>query len=123
MEGVNDWESSLIESGIHLIKLWFSITEEKQKERFKLRQTSPLKFWKFSPNDAKVLTKYDLITQYKIQMFNKTSTRKAPWIIINSNDKKLGRLNAIRYVLSQFRYPEKIEEVCEWYPEIVTVLK
>jgi polyphosphate kinase 2 (PPK2 family) len=113
----------LIESGIHLIKLWFSITEEKQKERFKLRQTSPLKFWKFSPNDAKVLTKYDLITQYKIQMFNKTSTRKAPWIIINSNDKKLGRLNAIRYVLSQFRYPEKIEEVCEWYPEIVTVLK
>ena len=123
MGGVNDWESSLIESGIHLIKLWFSITEEKQKERFKLRQTSPLKFWKFSPNDAKVLTKYDLITQYKIQMFNKTSTRKAPWIIINSNDKKLGRLNAIRYVLSQFRYPEKQQEVCEWYPEIVTVLK
>ena len=123
MDGVNDWESSLIESGIHLIKLWFSITEEKQKERFKLRQTSPLKFWKFSPNDAKVLTKYDLITQYKIQMFNKTSTRKAPWIIINSNDKKLGRLNAIRYVLSQFRYPEKQQEVCEWYPEIVTVLK
>jgi polyphosphate kinase 2 len=123
MEGVNDWEASLIDSGIHLIKLWFSITEEKQKERFKLRQTSPLKFWKFSPNDAKVLTKYDLITQYKIQMFNKTSTRKAPWIIVNSNDKKIGRLNAIRYVLSQFRYPEKIEEVCEWYPEIITVLK
>jgi hypothetical protein len=123
MEGVNDWEASLIDSGIHLIKLWFSITEEKQKERFKLRQTSPLKFWKFSPNDAKVLTKYDLITQYKIQMFNKTSTRKAPWIIVNSNDKKIGRLNAIRYVLSQFRYPEKIEEVCEWYTEIITILK
>jgi polyphosphate kinase 2 len=123
MDGVNDWESSLIESGIHLIKLWFSITEEKQKERFKLRQTNPLKFWKFSPNDAKVLTKYDLITQYKIQMFNKTSTRKAPWVIVNSNDKKIGRLNAIRYVLSQFRYPEKIEEVCEWYPEIITILK
>ena len=123
MEGVNDWEASLVDSGIHLIKLWFSITEEKQKERFKLRQTNPLKFWKFSPNDAKVLTKYDLITQYKIQMFNKTSTRKAPWVIVNSNDKKIGRLNAIRYVLSQFRYPEKIEEVCEWYPEIITILK
>ncbi len=123
MDGVNDWESSLIDSGIHLIKLWFSITEEKQKERFKLRQSNPLKFWKFSPNDAKVLTKYDLITQFKIQMFNKTSTRKAPWIIVNSNDKKLGRLNAIRYVLSQFKYPEKDEKVCEWYPEIVTILK
>lgn len=123
MDGVNDWESSLIESGIHLVKLWFSITEDKQKERFKSRQTSPLKFWKFSPNDAKVLTKYDLITKYKIQMFNKTSTRKAPWIIVNFNDKKLGRLNAIRYVLSQFKYPEKQQEVCEWYPEIVTVLK
>jgi polyphosphate kinase 2 len=123
MEGVNNWEASLVDSGIHLIKLWFSITEEKQKERFALRQTNPLKFWKFSPNDAKVLTKYDLITQYKIQMFNKTSTRKAPWIIVNSNDKKIGRLNAIRYVLSKFRYPDKVEEVCQWYPEVVTILK
>ena len=64
-----------------------------------------------------------MITQYKNQMFNKTSSSKCPWIVINSNDKKIGRLNAIRYALSKFNYPEKNKEAIEWYPEVVTVLK
>lgn len=123
MEKVLPWEENLVDSGIILIKFWFSITEEKQRERFKLRQTNPLKFWKFSPNDARVVDKYEMITQYKNQMFNKTSSSKCPWIVINSNDKKIGRLNAIRYALSKFNYPEKNKEAIEWYPEVVTVLK
>lgn len=123
MEKVLPWEESLVDSGIILIKFWFSITEEKQKERFKLRQTNPLKFWKFSPNDARVVDKYDLITNYKNQMFNRTSSSKCPWIVVNSNDKKIGRLNAIRYALSVLNYPEKNKEAIEWYPEVITVLK
>jgi len=62
MESVNDWEESLINDGIILVKFWFSITKEKQQKRFELRQKSPLKYWKFSPNDAKVVDKWDLIT-------------------------------------------------------------
>jgi polyphosphate kinase 2 len=123
MAKVLPWEESLVDSGIILIKFWFSITEEKQKERFKLRQTNPLKFWKFSPNDARVIDKYDLITNYKNQMFRETASRKCPWVVVNSNDKKVGRLNAIRFALSQFRYPEKNADILEWYPEVVTVLK
>lgn len=123
MEKVNDWEAGLINSGVKIIKLWFSITQDKQKERFLFRQTNPYKFWKFSPNDAKVVDKYDLVTYYKIQMFNHTSTRKCPWVTINSNDKKIARLNAIKYVLSKFEYPGKIEENLNWQPEIVTVIR
>lgn len=122
MEGVNNWESSMIDQGITIIKLWFSITQEKQIERFLFRQTSPYKFWKFSPNDARVVDKYDLITKYKIQMFNTTSTRKCPWVTINSNDKKLARLNAIKYVLSKFNYYDKLEDRLDWRSQIVTVL-
>lgn len=122
MDGVNDWESSMVDRGVTIIKLWFSITQEKQIERFLFRQTSPYKFWKFSPNDAKVVDKYDLITKYKIQMFNTTSTRKCPWVTINSNDKKLARLNAIKYVLSKFNYYDKFEDRLDWRSQIVTVL-
>ena len=78
IENVSDWEESLIKSGLKLIKFWFSITKEKQQLRFQLRQQSPLKYWKFSPNDAKVVDKWDIITKYKNQMFNKTSTRLSP---------------------------------------------
>jgi polyphosphate kinase 2 (PPK2 family) len=56
-------------------------------------------------------------------MFNKTSTRLSPWIIINSNDKKIGRLNAMRYALSAIDYDDKNPEMSEYYPEVVNVLK
>lgn len=123
IENVLDWEESLIDDGLILIKFWFSITKEKQLKRFDLRKTSPLKYWKFSPNDAKVVDKWDIISKYKNQMFNMTSSSRSPWIIINSNDKKIGRLNAMRYVISVIDYEDKNEEVSNWYPEVVNVLK
>ncbi len=123
MDNVVNWEENLIKNGFTLIKFWFSITKEKQIKRFELRQQSPLKYWKFSPNDAKVLDKWEIISNYKTQMFNKTSSRMSPWVIINSNDKKIGRLNAIRYVLSVIPYENKNESLCKYYPEVVNVLK
>jgi len=123
MGNVLDWEESLIKSGTILIKFWFSITQEKQIKRFDFRKESPLKYWKFSPNDAKVLDKWEIIGNYKNQMFNLTSSNKSPWVIINSNDKKIGRLNAMRYVISQINYDDKNSKIGNYYPEVVNVLK
>ena len=124
IENVVDWEENLIRNqDIILIKFWFSITKEKQISRFELRKSSPLKYWKFSPNDAKVIDKWDIIGNYKNQMFNKTSTRLSPWVIINSNDKKIGRLNAMRYALSAIDYDGKDVSKCQYYPEVVNILQ
>jgi len=123
MDKVIPWEEKLISDGVILIKFWFSITQEKQIKRFELRQQSPLKYWKFSPNDAKVLDKWEIIGNFKNQMFTKTSSNISPWVIINSNDKKIGRLNAMRYVISQIDYDDKNPEIGKYYPEVVTILK
>lgn len=123
MKKVNYWESDLVKNGIILIKLWFSITREKQLKRFELRQQSPLKYWKFSPNDSKVLDKWEVISNFKNQMFVKNSTSLCPWVIINSNDKKIGRLNAMRYVLNTIPYDGKDDSVCKYYSEVVNVIK
>jgi polyphosphate kinase 2 len=123
MNKVIPWEENIIKEGVILIKFWFSITQEKQIKRFELRQQSPLKYWKFSPNDAKVLDKWEIIGNYKNQMFSKTSSRQSPWVIINSNDKKIGRLNAMRYVISQINYDDKNSKVGNYYPEVVNVIK
>jgi polyphosphate kinase 2 len=122
MNNVTKWEEKLIKDGLILIKFWFSITKEKQVKRFELRQSSTLKYWKFSPNDAKVLDKWEIMSNFKNQMFNKTSSKLSPWVIINSNDKKIGRLNAIRYVLSKIDYDNKKEELTKYYPEVVNIL-
>jgi polyphosphate kinase 2 len=122
MKKVVDWEEKQIRGGLILIKFWFSITQDKQIKRFELRQSSPLKYWKFSPNDAKVLDKWEIIGNFKRQMFQQTSSKLSPWVIINSNDKKIGRLNAMRYVLSKIDYTDKNSEMSKYYPEVVNIL-
>ncbi len=124
MEHVNQFEEKLVDDGIELIKFWFSITKEKQIQRFELRKASPLKYWKFSPNDEKSMSKWDIFTNYKEQCFRKTSTSLAPWVVIQSNDKKLSQLNSIRYVLNTLDYENKDTNIIgNVYPEVVYEIK
>ncbi len=106
---VNFWESNQLSQDLILIKFYLSIEKENQSLRFKLRETSKLKYWKLSENDLFVSSKWDLFTYYKNEMFNKTSTKKSPWIVINGNDKQIARLNAMRYVLNKINYKGKLK--------------
>jgi len=107
MTKINKWEKKVIEDGLILIKIYLSISKENQEIRFHLRETSALKYWKISPNDWKAQKRWQILTTFKEIMFNKTSTRESPWVIINSDNKMIGRLNAMRYVLSSIEYEGK----------------
>ena len=107
MSKINKWEKKVIKDGLILIKIYLSISKENQEIRFHLRETSALKYWKISPNDWKAQKKWQILTTFKEVMFNKTSTRESPWVIINSDNKMIGRLNAMRYVLSSIEYDGK----------------
>ena len=107
MSKINKWEKKVIEDGLILIKIYLSISKENQEIRFHLRETSALKYWKISPNDWKAQKRWQILTTFKEIMFNKTSTRESPWVIINSDNKMIGRLNAMRYVLSSIEYEGK----------------
>ncbi|CAA6801605.1 MAG: Probable UDP-galactose-lipid carrier transferase [uncultured Sulfurovum sp.] len=109
MREVPEIEHALVDDGIILIKLWYSITKENQQKRFKERMTNPLKHWKLSPVDQKAQEMWDKVTFYKEEMFSRSHTSYAPWVIVNSNDKKTARLESIRYVLSQLDYEGKDE--------------
>ena len=107
MKKVNKWENALIEKGLKLIKIYLSISKENQKLRFQFRKDHDLKYWKLSTNDWKAHKNWQLLTDYKEQMFEQTSTKIAPWVVINSDNKMIARLNAIRYVLSDIEYPNR----------------
>lgn len=111
MREVPDLERMLVNSGIKLIKFWFSVTKQEQLARFNSRRTDPVRQWKLSPTDLASLDKWDDYTAAKEAMFFYTHTGDAPWTVIKSNDKKRARLEAMRYVLSQFDYPSKDHEV------------
>jgi len=124
MENVGEFENNLIEGGDFLFKLWFSIDKDVQAFRFELRKKSPLKYWKYSQNDSKMQDMWDKFTEYKEKLFDKTSTEKNPWVVIDGKDKWVSGLNSIRYVLKNIPYDNKNKEVVNpEYPEVLTVLK
>ncbi len=114
---VPEFEHLLYEDNLIIIKFWFSISKEEQKERFDARLSNPLKRWKFSPVDMKGQAMWDDYTHYKEQMFSKTHTNFSPWIIVKTNDKKQARLESMRYVLSQFDYDSKGESKIDLLPD------
>ena len=105
------FEDMLVDSGIRLVKLYFSVSQEVQRERFERRTKSPLKRWKLSPIDKASLTKWDEYTEAKRLMFFYTHTAGAPWYVIKSDDKKRARLNAMRLVLQLMPYPDKDPDI------------
>ena len=114
---VPEFEHMLYEDGVRIIKFWFSVSKSEQQARFDSRNQTPLKRWKFSPVDQKGQEFWDKYTYYKEQMFSKTHTAYSPWIIVKANDKKVARLESMRYVLSQFDYTGKESAMTTLFPD------
>lgn len=110
MNQVNDFERMITESGIRLIKLYFSISKEEQTKRFEDIKSSPIKKWKFSDVDKRALELWDDYTEYKNAMFKKTDTENSPWIIIEGNRKTTARIDAIEHILDKIPYFIKDKE-------------
>ena len=92
MEEVLNWEAK---QDVIFIKLWLSISEQEQSLRIGDRKQSPLTSWKFSPNDAVALSKFDQMSVLKERVL----TSLGDWHTIDYNDKAQGRLALITKVV------------------------
>ncbi|MFM5931095.1 MAG: polyphosphate kinase 2 [Novosphingobium sp.] len=101
---VPEFERMLVRSGIILIKYWFSISDEEQEYRFRLRINDPLKQWKLSPMDIEARRRWEDYTRAKDVMLARTHIAEAPWWIVEADDKRRARLNCIAHLLSQIDY-------------------
>ncbi len=104
---VSSLEQMLISSGTMIFKYFLDVGKEEQKRRIKRRKTDPLRMWKLSPIDSKSLDLWDEYTITFEKMFSRTHTPYAPWIIVDSNDKKAARINIARDLLSKIDYEGK----------------
>ncbi|MER5966701.1 polyphosphate kinase 2 [Streptomyces sp. NPDC002057] len=105
------FEAMLVEDGILLVKFWFSVSRAEQRTRFAIRQVDPVRQWKLSPTDLASLDLWDAYTTAKVEMFRATDTDRAPWTVVKSNDKRRGRLEAMRSLLWRIDYDRKDEDV------------
>jgi polyphosphate kinase len=103
---VPEFEKMLVRSGITLIKYWFSITDDVQHLRFRLRIEDPMKQWKLSPMDLESRRRWEHYTKAKEAMLECTHTPEAPWWVVEASDKKRARLNMMQHLLAQIPYTE-----------------
>ena len=103
---VPEFEKMLIRSGIILIKFWFSITNEEQEFRFRMRIQDPLKQWKLSPMDMESRRHWEDYTKAKEDMLSRTHIPESPWWVVQADDKKRARLNCIAHLLAAVPYED-----------------
>lgn len=109
MNQVNDFERMVLESGIHLVKIYMSISKKEQAKRFEEIKADPLKQWKMTKVDERAQELWDDYTVYKKTMFAKTDTENSPWKVIRANRKTDARVNAINHILKRIPYDKNIE--------------
>ena len=101
-----DFERSLVDSGIYLVKYWLSVAAEQQRQRFQERIDDARKHWKLSPIDMQAQSRWYSYSRARDAMFRATDTEEAPWYVVDASDQRRARLNCIAHLLSLFPYRE-----------------
>jgi polyphosphate kinase len=99
-------EQAINDSGVLLIKYWLEVSSENQTRRFEKRDEDARKIWKLSPMDLESHRRWYDYSRARDEMFAATDTQASPWYVVDSNDKRRGRLNCISHLLSLIPYEE-----------------
>ena len=98
---INEFEAQLTDNGVTLIKLFVHITQAEQDSRLADRLDDPWKRWKTGADDYRNRAKRDDYLTAYADMFARTSTRWAPWQVIDGNRKKAARIAALTHIVER----------------------
>jgi len=102
---INEIEEEIIANGGGLVKCWLEVSKAEQLRRFRQREKDPLKQYKITDEDWRNREKWDLYEKATDEMLARTHTKRAPWTIIESDDKWYARLKTLETVIA---YCEKL---------------
>ena len=98
---INDMELHMINHGTIVLKFWLHIDKDEQLARFQQRQEDPLKQYKITDEDWRNREKWDDYEKAVDEMLFRTNTQYAPWVIVESNNKKFARLKVMQTVCEE----------------------
>ena len=101
------FEETLVREGIHLLKIWLTVSRAEQLRRLLRREADPLRQWKLSRIDVEGLALWDAYTAAIDETFARSHTGAAPWTVIRADDKYRARLQVIRCLLGRLDYDGK----------------
>jgi polyphosphate:AMP phosphotransferase len=98
---INDFERELHDNGYVVIKFWLAISADEQLRRFQDREAKPFKRYKLTPEDWRNREKWALYEAAMTDMVDRTSSRHAPWTLVEANDKKFARLKTLKTIVDR----------------------
>ena len=106
---INDMEAHFANWGAVIVKFWIHIDKDEQERRFNDRMTNPEERWKITDEDWRNREKWDDYVEAVNEMLEKTSTKQAPWVIVEGNSKYYARVKVLETVVDAME--KKIKEV------------
>ena len=100
---INEFEGQLVESGAILLKFWIAISPQEQLRRFKSRLATPYKQYKLTEEDWRNREKWDAYEAAACEMIERTSTDRAPWTLVEGEDKRWGRIKILRSIVERLK--------------------
>jgi polyphosphate:AMP phosphotransferase len=100
---IDEFEEQLVDHGIVLMKYWVHISQDEQLRRFKEREKARYKRWKLTDEDWRNRAKWADYERAVNDMVERTSTRVAPWTIVEGNDKYFARLKILKTACRSIR--------------------
>jgi polyphosphate:AMP phosphotransferase len=95
---INDFEETLVNFGVVVVKLWMAIDSETQLQRFKEREQISFKRFKITEEDWRNRERWHEYVDAVGDMVDRTSTTIAPWTLVEANDKRYARVKVLRTI-------------------------
>lgn len=92
---INEFEAMLTADGIAVVKLFLHVSAEEQLRRLRERVANPWKHWKIEADDIRNYARRADYIKAIDEMFERTSTKTAPWYIVPGEHKWFARVAAI----------------------------
>jgi AMP-polyphosphate phosphotransferase len=96
---INEFEAQQSSFGMLVCKFWLHITRDEQLRRFRSRELDRFRSYKLTGEDWRNRRKWDAYLLAVEDMLLKTSTRDAPWTVIEANDKYYARVKVLKTIV------------------------
>ena len=94
-----DFERTLADEGMIMVKFWLHLSSSEQLRRFKARQRDPLKTWKLTAEDWRNREKRRQYEAAVEEMLDRTDHAAAPWVLVEAEDKRWARVKVAESVV------------------------
>jgi AMP-polyphosphate phosphotransferase len=95
-----DFERTLADEGMIMVKFWLELSDEEQLRRFEARQRDPLKTWKLTSEDWRNREKRHQYEAAVAEMLDRTDHDDAPWVLVEAEDKRYARVKVVESVVA-----------------------